>query len=262
MSERTDQVLRQITADMWNAPSIQHFVPKKRLPRYGVTAVAGIAVVAMTVAADAHYRRHSVRIAGVMCDNVDVMRPCYNGYRPFEPDHPRHVAVLSGHRHKSAPRLAASLPSGESGPKVTSDYRGADTGRGVVKASTGAVAYVAKRAEAAFQCLIDKLETEGVKIKEMGGFASSGHIRHSLHYRGLAMDVNQLGRNVTSPKMPADEIFLANSCGLTSGAEWHNADSGHFEIHLGDRPNIRIASHHRHRHHYVRRHVHYRYASW
>jgi hypothetical protein len=46
----------------------------------------------------------------------------------------------------------------------------------------------------------------------------------------LALDVNQVARNVTRPAMPSNEITLANSCGLISGAQWRWADSGHFQL--------------------------------
>lgn len=119
-------------------------------------------------------------------------------------------------------------------------------GNGVVKAASGAVAYVAKSATAAFQCVVTALEAAGYPIKEMGGFASRGHIRHSLHYSGLALDINQIERNVTRPRMPANEIEIARGCGLTSGASWGYADSGHFEIpqHYASRPRHRHYARH------------------
>jgi hypothetical protein len=131
------------------------------------------------------------------------------------------------HRHRQHhAKLQDRFPSTPA-EKVTEKVA---IGDGIVRASTGALAYVAKHATAAFQCVIDKLEAAGYRIKEMGGFANRGHIPGSLHYRGLALDVNQLERNVTAPKMPSNEIELANGCGLISGAQWRNADSGHFQL--------------------------------
>jgi len=101
---------------------------------------------------------------------------------------------------------------------------------GIVRAASGAVAHVASGATAAFQCVINALEQVGYPVRFMGGWASSGHMRHSLHYQGLALDINQIGRNVTRPQMPANEVALANGCGLTSGAQWRHADSGHFQL--------------------------------
>lgn len=100
---------------------------------------------------------------------------------------------------------------------------------GLVRASSGAVARVAAHATEAFQCIVNRLEQRGYPVRFMGGL-SSGHMRNSLHHVGLALDVNQVARNVTKPRMPGNEIELANSCGLVSGAQWRNADSGHFQL--------------------------------
>lgn len=115
---------------------------------------------------------------------------------------------------------------------------------GVVRARSGALAKVASSAVGAFQCVIDALEHEGYPVKFMGGL-SAGHMRNSLHHVGLALDINQYARNVTKPHMPSNEISLAHSCGLTSGAEWRHGDSGHFQVggshYAGRRHNHRRA---------------------
>jgi hypothetical protein len=118
---------------------------------------------------------------------------------------------------------------------------------GIVRAASGATAHVASRATGAFQCVVDRLQGQGYPVRFMGGFARSGHIRHSLHYAGLALDVNQIGRNVTHPAMPPNEISIAHSCGLVSGAQWGHADSGHFQLGGWVGPVRRYASAHRHR---------------
>lgn len=100
---------------------------------------------------------------------------------------------------------------------------------GTIRSKSGATANVADRAHSAFQCLIDKLDAQGYAIKFMGGYRRHGSVRGSLHPAGLALDINQYSRNVTRPRMPGNEIELANSCGLVSGAQWHHADSGHFQ---------------------------------
>jgi hypothetical protein len=100
---------------------------------------------------------------------------------------------------------------------------------GIVRASSGAVARVAAHATESFQCIVNSLERHGYPVRFMGGL-SSGHMRNSLHHVGLALDVNQIARNVTKPRMPSNEVELANSCGLVSGAQWRNADSGHFQL--------------------------------
>lgn len=101
---------------------------------------------------------------------------------------------------------------------------------GNVRAANGASATVATSAVGAFQCLVGALEATGYKIQFMGGWRRHGSVRGSLHPAGLALDINQLRRNVTRPVMPANEVALANGCGLVSGAQWANGDSGHFQL--------------------------------
>jgi len=121
---------------------------------------------------------------------------------------------------------------------------------GNVRSRSGATATVAGHAAPAFQCLVNKLEGQGYPIKFMGGWRRHGSVRHSLHPAGLALDVNQYSRNVTRPRMPANEIALANSCGLISGAQWAHGDSGHFQ--LGGWAGKRRHYAKRERHHYAR----------
>jgi hypothetical protein len=125
-------------------------------------------------------------------------------------------------------------------------------GNGVVRSVSGAVAHVAAHATGAFQCLVTALDNAGYPIRFMGGWRARGSVRGSLHPHGLALDVNQVSRNVTMPRMPSNEIVLANSCGLVSGAQWANGDSGHFQ--LGGWAGNRNK-------HYARRHWRHRYAS-
>ena len=101
---------------------------------------------------------------------------------------------------------------------------------GDVRSRSGATAHVADHAVGAFQCLVDRLEGQGYQIKFMGGWRKRGSVRGSLHPAGLALDINQYSRNVTRPRMPANEIALANYCGLISGAQWRHGDSGHFQL--------------------------------
>lgn len=133
-------------------------------------------------------------------------------------------------------------------------YAAASTGLsipGIVRSASGATAHVAAGATGAFQCLVSALESAGYPIRFMGGWRAHGSVRGSLHPAGLALDVNQIRRNVTTPRMPSNEISLASGCGLISGAVWRNADSGHFQ--LGG-----WAGGHRH---YALRHHRNRYAS-
>lgn len=101
---------------------------------------------------------------------------------------------------------------------------------GIIRSVSGATAHVAASATQAFQCLVDRLDANGYPIRFMGGWRAHGSVPGSLHPAGLALDVNQLSRNVTRPAMPSNEIALANACGLISGRQWANGDSGHFQL--------------------------------
>jgi hypothetical protein len=151
-----------------------------------------------------------------MCDNADVMRPC--AYAPNFMKGVTSIKVTMKRVHVARPRIKDKpVPVAHAAP-------------GIVRAASGATAHVASRAAGAFQCVVDRLQGQGYPVRFMGGFARSGHIRHSLHYAGLALDINQIGRNVTRPSMPSNEISIAHSCGLVSGAQWAHADSGHFQF--------------------------------
>jgi hypothetical protein len=89
---------------------------------------------------------------------------------------------------------------------------------------------VAYAAAPRFQALIGALEARGYPIAFMGGWRAHGSVRHSLHPAGLALDINQTGRNRVTHRFPRDLIAIAHRCGLTSGSEWANADTGHFEM--------------------------------
>ena len=117
---------------------------------------------------------------------------------------------------------------------------------GTIRSQSGATAHVSDSAAGAFQCLVSKLDGQGYPIRFMGGWRAGGSARGSLHPAGLALDINQTGRNRTAPRMPGNEITLANSCGLVSGAQWGRGDSGHFQL-GGWEGSAR--SRHRHRRH-------------
>lgn len=139
-------------------------------------------------------------------------------------------ATARPNRHGGANVRRLNVPEDRLEPAGRVRVSGASQRSGValIRSSSGATAYVAVRAQGSFQCLIGALEGEGYPIKFMGG-QSSGHMRNSLHHSGMALDVNQYSRNVTKPHMPRNEITLANSCGLISGAQWRHGDSGHFQ---------------------------------
>ena len=231
-----------------------------------------IALLVMTTGAEARHRHHHVRDTGAVWNwnHTGFWQPIPGTLiehrttrhrRHFaRPQEPRHARVRLARHH----RILISKPA----PTTVFGTEPGMPGSGVVQATSGAVAYVAAHATEAFQCVVTELEAAGYRITEMGGFARGGHIRGSLHYRGLALDVNQQERNVTVPPMPKNEIQIANGCGLISGAQWAgDPDSGHFQLGgwAGLKGNTKLASlqmRHRihHRRHYARRHRDHRYA--
>ena len=52
----------------------------------------------------------------------------------------------------------------------------------------------------------------------------------NMHPRGLAIDINQTGRNRVTRRFPSGVTALAAQYGLLHGAVWNNADAGHFEL--------------------------------
>lgn len=104
------------------------------------------------------------------------------------------------------------------------------TEAGTVRSRHGATAQVADSSTSQFQCLVNALDAQGYPVRFMGGYRKHGSVRASLHPLGLALDINQTSRNRTTPRMPGNEIALANSCGLISGRQWRHADSGHFQL--------------------------------
>jgi hypothetical protein len=124
---------------------------------------------------------------------------------------------------------------GMGAPVVSAPFPGraiviAERSTGNVRALSGATAHVAASAAGSFQCIVDRLERQGYPIRFMGGWRARGSLRGSLHRAGLAIDINQTGRNRTIPRMPSNEVEIANSCGAISGAQWGHRDSGHFQI--------------------------------
>lgn len=229
-----------------------------------LTAIA--LVLFCTNAAEAkHYAKHE---GSYLCTPTnDNMRPCaynpnpFSGARSFTVKMHR-VAARVKKQHRT---LVAYAPANRQDKEITHKQSVEPdlNGNGIVKSASGAKAYVAARATKAFQCIVNSLEEAGYKITEMGGFANSGHIRHSLHYSGLALDINQLSRNVTKPRMPVNEIQLAHSCGLISGAQWAGSpDSGHFQFGgWAGYGKTQYASHYRHVRYAYHRHRSRKYAN-
>jgi len=104
-------------------------------------------------------------------------------------------------------------------------------GLSAVRAGSGAVACVASSAASAFQGFVSALEATGYRIDFMGGWRAHGSCRRcDMHPRGLAIDINQTGRNRVTRRFPPGVTQLAAHFGLLHGAIWSNADTGHFEL--------------------------------
>jgi hypothetical protein len=186
-------------------------------------ASAMICIVATPSSARPSSKKWQVATTG-----CDAMRPCYGNWSPLYGSaehagwHSHRVAVRHWARHKWHRRIPVGLA------RVMAE--GAGRAVGLIRSASGARAHVANRATGAFQCLVSALDRQGYPIRFMGGWRAHGSVRGSLHPAGLALDINQYGRNVTRPRMPRNEIALANSCGLIAGAQWAHADSGHFQL--------------------------------
>lgn len=199
---------------------------------------AALALAVLSSGAEA--RQRHVGIAP-MCDNHDVMRPC--AYQPNFLAGVRSINVTmhrvgpSGRRTPAKQQKVwreegdpyACFGAGRYDAMSQGKTCRSTVGNGVIRSISGATAHVSPRAAGAFQCLVTALDGAGYPVKFMGGYGR-GSVRGSLHPAGLALDVNQISRGVTSPRMPANEIALANSCGLVSGAQWADNDSGHFQV--------------------------------
>jgi hypothetical protein len=209
---------------------------KKALTMMKSLALAGALLCALTINAEAR-QRHRVIVADPGCN---VIFPCEGVISS-----PRGERIVKAmHGFGSAQKIYAPR-------RPVSSYGAPSPGNGVVRSVSGATAHVAAGATAAFQCLVSALDRQGYPIRFMGGWRAHGSVPGSLHPAGLALDINQLSRNVTRPAMPGNQIALANACGLVSGAQWNWADSGHFQL-GGWAGNGR---------HYAHRSRHHRYAS-
>lgn len=134
----------------------------------------------------------------------------------------RHHKNGRGGRHRAARPVTAAPAIGQRMPPA------------VVRSRAGATARVNPAHRAKFQCLIDRLDASGYRIRFMGGYRRTyiaGTRYRSKHWVGNALDINQYGRNVTRPRMPAAAGAMARACGLTPGSDWRGSpDTGHFEV--------------------------------
>jgi hypothetical protein len=100
----------------------------------------------------------------------------------------------------------------------------------VVSSRSGIRVRVSPTARPKLQCVVDYIEGRGIRIAAMRGYGK-GTVRASLHPSGQALDINQTGRDRTSPHIP---VALANAAGLhcdvVSGGTWGNRDTGHWNM--------------------------------
>jgi hypothetical protein len=90
---------------------------------------------------------------------------------------------------------------------------------------------VARSAAEAMRGFVAELEATGYRIAFIGGWRAHGSCRGCMmHPRGLAIDINQTGRNRVTRRLPAGVTEMAARHGLLHGAVWRHADAGHFEI--------------------------------
>lgn len=110
----------------------------------------------------------------------------------------------------------------------------------------GHFAKVAARAAANFQALLNDLRAHGYPIKFIGGWRAHGSCRGcDMHPRGLAIDVNQTGRDsVIVPLSRSLASRLAHAHGLISGGDWCDGDLGHFELASASRADHVCRGHH------------------
>lgn len=97
-----------------------------------------------------------------------------------------------------------------------------------VHSTSGARADVSDSMAGPAQCLINKIDGSGHRIRSMRGYGR-GSVRGSQHPSGTAIDIDQHARNRAS--LPRAAHGWAISCGLVSGASWTgNPDFGHFQL--------------------------------
>jgi hypothetical protein len=132
----------------------------------------------------------------------------------------------------SAERVRSSRTArSRRGGAARRDAAGCGGSLSLIRAASGATACIAHSAAGAFQGFVSALEATGYRIDFMGGWRAHGSCRQcNMHPRGLALDINQTGRNRVTRRLPSGVTALAAHYGLLHGAVWSNADAGHFEL--------------------------------
>lgn len=122
-----------------------------------------------------------------------------------------HYAYLRHHRHYHRGEAVGGIPGGS---LVT------------VPTAAGISITVASGLASQFQGVIADLVAAGYKPRHIGGFATGGHVSHSRHYAGAAIDIDQSGWGRTT----VPHHLLAEAAarhGLRDGASF--GDAGHID---------------------------------
>lgn len=99
-----------------------------------------------------------------------------------------------------------------------------------VRSRSGVSVRVHPSAVAKLQCVVNYVESAGVRIKYMRGYGR-GTVRGSLHPSGRAIDINQYARGRTRPHINASVAAGATrTCGVVGGESWRNRDDGHWNL--------------------------------
>lgn len=97
-----------------------------------------------------------------------------------------------------------------------------------ITSRSGARANVSLAMYSPAQCLVNRIDASGHRIRYMRGFGR-GTVRGSLHPAGNALDIDQSSRNRAN--LPRAASAWAQACGLVSGASWRGSpDFGHFQL--------------------------------
>jgi hypothetical protein len=188
-----------------------------------LSTTIAILVVGSVQSADARARRPSIAARSsapiVACDANLVSAELRDGHGSCSRPSPGRARVRVGRASRAREQHPARRASGCGGNLST------------VQARSGAVACVASAAAGAMQRFVSALESTGYRIDFMGGWRIHGSCRRcDMHPRGLAIDINQTGRNRVTRAFPPGVTALAARYGLLHGAVWQHADTGHFEL--------------------------------
>jgi len=201
-----------------------------------IAMITGLFILAISAKAEArtHYKHYTFqRAAGdhTFHQNRRVERAAFRKGTASRRLTRTHEARY--HKHRRHHRAAVDA-NGNLAPVVTAN---------------GLVSKVAKPFQEKFQQFIKLVEADtvyperpdlnerGNRIHDIGCYARGGHMPRSKHYRGLACDIDQTKRNVTSSFM-YHITPLAKLVGLTDGATWPRKvgerytgpDAGHIEV--------------------------------